>query len=199
MNFTSSWRPLAFTIFAGTLFTVVAFFALRSFSKSQVVPCTDIWASNLILSLALSFALQLVITPRILPGQYKSVLMAHAASILLALWLGLYPTSPLGYSSGKIPILQGFQIIRASRDSFAGVSEIISLPQGSAVGINPIMLPGGFECTWLSSAEGVLDDPASCDTAYIPPDADFDILRLRIRSACGLPDSTAQLKISILP
>jgi hypothetical protein len=61
------------------------------------------------------------------------------------------------------------------------------------------MLAGKFHCDWMSTAGGALDASSSCDMVYIAPDADYDILRVRIRSSCGLPDSIGQIKVYILP
>jgi hypothetical protein len=51
----------------------------------------------------------------------------------------------------------------------------------------------------MSASGGALDDPQSCATVYVPPQADYDILKVSLQPGCGLPRSVGQIKISILP
>ena len=46
--------------------------------------------------------------------RYWSVVLAYASLFLLALGLGSYLVSPLGFSSGRIPLLRGFLITRST-------------------------------------------------------------------------------------
>ena len=121
--------------------------------------------------------------------------------IALAGWLGSYRFSPLGFSSGRIPLINGFVITRRQQaQAVASPMQTITVAAGSAIGIDPQMLPGPVTCLWSSANGGAFDDPASCDTAYSPGEgAGFDVLRVDIRSACGLPSTVAQLNISMLP
>jgi hypothetical protein len=107
--------------------------------------------------------------------------------------------SPLGYSNGSRPNLCSFLIIRANRSSLVGSAEVISLKRGSAMGINLQLVDPTSDCAWISTAGAALDGPFSCDTVYSPPNAEYDVLRLRVRSSCGLPDATGRINVSILP
>jgi hypothetical protein len=186
-------------ICASLLIASTFFFLLNLFQPAQIIPCTNVWADHLILALIITLFLQIFLYPIILHRRYKSFLAVHAFLVLLVIWLGLYPISPLGYSSGRIPNLRGFLMTTANRDTTIANKGIISLQQGSTVIVSPLMLAGKFQCDWMSVADGALDSPTSCNMIYVVPNADFDILRVRIRSACGLPDSIGQIKVSILP
>ena len=121
--------------------------------------------------------------------------------ILLALWLGTYSISPLGFSSGRIPVAQGFVLTRSMRpDVNIASGETINVVSGSAIGIRAITLPIGKHCFWLSSKDGSFDDPGSCDIAYMPPtDSDFDLLKVLIQPACHLPEIQEHIKVIVLP
>jgi hypothetical protein len=199
MNSNFRIRPLFLALLVSLTVGSISYATLTRFSHPSIVPCTDNWSDNLLLSLALVLLIQIFVAPKILPGYSRIFVAAHALLLIVIVWLGLYPISPLGYATGRIPNLHGFRIIRMSRTSIIQNREVISLPQGSAVGISPLLLAPGSDCKWMSSAGGELDDTSSCDTVYSPPAADFDILRVNIQSSCGLPDSTAQIKVAILP
>ena len=121
--------------------------------------------------------------------------------ILLALWLGIYPISPLGFSSGRIPIAQGFVLSRSMRaDANLASGETINVIGNSAIAIKVITLPISKNCVWLSTKGGSLDDPRSCDIAYMPPtDSDFDLLKVLIQPSCHLPETQENIKIIVLP
>jgi len=197
----SAFRVKSFllAILASLLFTAISFFVLNSFSSTQIIPCTDDWAQNMIFALGFALILQIFLAPKILPSHYRILIAAHAVLILLVLWLGLYPVSPLGYSSGRIPVLRGFSVTTLGRNRFVKTGGIVSLQQGAATGVAPQTLSADFRCSWLSLKGGALDDPNGCETVYVPPNTEYDILRIGIRSSCGLPDFGGQIKISILP
>lgn len=70
----------------------------------------------------------------------------------------------------------------------------------SIAAIVPVMLPGDQpSCNWFSQHGGALDDATNCETVYAPPAAEYDVLRLSVRSSCGLPNAVGQIKFSILP
>ncbi len=121
--------------------------------------------------------------------------------IALASWLGSYRFSPLGFSSGRIQLINGFLITRPQQaQTLVSPMQTVTVATGAAIGIDPQMLPGPVTCFWSSANGGAFDDPASCDTAYSPGQgAGFDVLRVDIRSACGLPGTVSQLNISMLP
>ncbi len=177
----------------------ICYVTLTYLLHASIIPCTAPWSTNLVLSLTAVLVLQAILSRKILPNQYKAFIAVHALLIPFALWLGLYSISPLGYSTGRIQDLRGFLVIRTNRNVSIENNEMVSLSQGSVVAIQPVMLSGSFDCTWTSAKGGQLDLPSTCDIVYVPPNAEYDILRLRIRSSCGLPDATGQIKVSILP
>jgi hypothetical protein len=130
-----------------------------------------------------------------------AVLLVYPAIILLALWLGSYRSSPLGFSTGRIPLLNGFLIRKPQMaPSFIRRNEVVSVAAGAPIGIQAILLPGPSTCIWASTTGGIFDDPNNCDTAYeSAPAARYDVLRLHITSACGLPAVSGQIRISVLP
>lgn len=130
-----------------------------------------------------------------------TVPVAYALLLFLAFWLGSPGVSPLGFGRGRRPLLQGFVITRAQREPVPVASgATVSLAAASPMEIEPQLLPGPVTCIWSSSNGGAFDDPTGCDTAYQPGEgAGFDFLRVRVRSACGLPPAVGLLRVSILP
>lgn len=118
-----------------------------------------------------------------------------------AIWLGSLHYSPLGFGSERLPLLGSIEVRRPNRAPVALHSgEVITVKAGSPVAIHPALLAGPVDCLWSASAGGALDDLHSCDTAYAADArAPFEVLRLRVRSACGLPPVAARIKVSILP
>ena len=193
---TKSWL---LAIFASLIFMAIFFGALYAFPSKQFFPCTDDRVQNLILALIFALAIQIILAPRILPRHYKIFLAAHIVVIFLAIWLGVYTISPLGYVSGRTPVLRGFVVMTAQKGiTNIPLNGVITLGS-SAASMYPITFPTDVRCTWMSVNNGALDDPHSCNTAYIPPQAGYDILRISIQPSCGLPNSTGQFKVNILP
>jgi hypothetical protein len=120
---------------------------------------------------------------------------------LLVLWLGIYPISPLGFSSGRIPIAQGFILTQSLRpDAHIASGETITVVGGAAIALQAITIPVVKNCSWISAKGGKLDDPGSCDIAYMPPaNSDFDLLRVLVQPACQLPEVQENIKIVVLP
>ena len=118
--------------------------------------------------------------------------------ILLVLtgWLGSYPYSPLGFSA-----LRGFLVTRQGRGSeLVASGDTLLLQAGSPLVITTLSdFPDDVTCQWNSLNGGAWDDSSSCDTAYLTPAADYDILTVRIVPGCTLPSLRGQIKISILP
>lgn len=195
----SSNRLLLLTMLLDLILVSLVFATLNCFSPAGIIPCTEPRAGHLFLALSLGSITQLFFLRSIPSVQFRALLGGQVVLTLMTLWLGVYAISPRGYASGQIPNLRGFLIIRANRSSTVNNNEVVSMRRGSAVGINSLLLDEASQCTWISAAGAALDDPSSCDTAYVPPNADHDILRLRIRSSCGLPDTTGQIRVSILP
>ena len=192
-------RFLLVSILTSLVLSSISYVALNRFSGTVMIPCTEARAERLVLSLGVGLVAQLVLVRWLRPGYVGAVIAGHLVLMLLTFWLGAYAISPLGYSTGQLPNLRGFLIIRATRSSIIRDAEVISLKRGTAVGINPQLIDPTSDCAWISAAGAALDGPFSCDTVYSPPNAEHDVLRLRIRSSCGLPDSTGRINVSILP
>jgi hypothetical protein len=76
----------------------------------------------------------------------------------------------------------------------------VTIAANSVTEIRPIILPGKITCFWASNNGGALDDPGSCDVAYLsPPVADFDILKVLVRPGCHMPVSHGEIRVSIQP
>jgi hypothetical protein len=116
------------------------------------------------------------------------------------LWLGSYAYSPLGFSNGRHPILQGFFVTRQGQiDELVASGEVILLQSGVPVGISVSTDMPSKTCYWTSLNHGALDGFDQCDIVYAAPAADFDLLAVRIGSECKMPPIRGQIKISILP
>lgn len=164
------------------------------------VPCTDPMAQRLGLAIGLGLGLQLWAGAR--RRGLRWWLGAQAVLLVLVAWLGFYPISPL-FSSGRIPILQGFVVITQARDALElPPGATITLTNGRPAAIRALTLTRNTpfaRCYWMSTRGGTLDDPSACDTVYVPPSEEFDILKVSLEPGCGLPRAVGQLKISILP
>ncbi|MGE5073829.1 MAG: hypothetical protein ACM3MF_10405 [Anaerolineae bacterium] len=127
--------------------------------------------------------------------------LVYALLLLLALWGGSLGYSPLGFGSERMPVLRGFLITKPQRAPVhVASSSTVSLSAAQPMEIEPQLLPGPFRCIWSSSNGGSFDNPTGCDTAYQPgTGASFDFLRVRIRSACGLPPTLGLLRVGVLP
>lgn len=180
---------------AGGVFTAQQFWPLP-----LLFPCTHPLAQAAVLTLAVLLAFQLTRFGKILPENPALTWGLTASGLLLALWLGSYPFSPLGFSTGRIPVLRGFFVTSRARPRLTVASgEVISLPAGYPAAIEPSLLTDKLECTWASLNGGSLDNPAACATVYLPPSGTYDLLKIYLQPACGLPDTSGQLKISVLP
>jgi len=121
-----------------------------------------------------------------------------AALVGVTLWLGSYSRSPLRFAAQ--PVLRGFVVQKGQGQALRVASgDGFSISHASLAFITPLIEPGAASCLWQSRAGAMVDLPDICDIVYAPPSADYDVLRVRVRSACGLPDSTALLRIVILP
>jgi hypothetical protein len=131
----------------------------------------------------------------------RSILLMYPVLILLAFWLGWYRLSPLGFSSGRVPLLSGFMIVRPQRAAeLIEPRAVLSMSAGGLIGLQPILLPGPARCVWSSTTGGAFDDSTGCDTAYTPGQgARYDVVKLHVVSACGVPPVSAEIRISLLP
>ena len=143
---------------------------------------------------------QTILIPKIGWGRTKPALIVLPLLLLLLLWLGSYPFSPLGFSNGRIPVLRGFVITMSLRPSLAIASgEIVTIASGSIIGIRSTTLPVDMSCFWATTNGGEFDDPRTCNTDYSAPPAGFDVLKVDIQPGCHLPNALGEIKITILP
>ena len=163
-----------------------------------IIPCTVPVVTPLVVILSIALIGQILFLRRSPSKRYRLLVLAQVVLLTFILGLGSYRISPL-YSGTNI--LSGFNVMVGDKPSSNVKSgEIITLGQNSTVILVPLTLPGTtISCNWSSQNGGALDDPGSCETIYAPPAADYDILRLSVRSRCGLSDAVGQIKFSILP
>jgi hypothetical protein len=184
-------------IILASLALAAGLFALFN-ALPSVLPCTYPAAQSLVLVLGMLLVIHLSVRAW-LPGA-RYVLAVEIMLIVVVAWLGSYALSPLGFSSGHIPALRGFTVMTRTRGMRTiAPGGVITLGSGVPAAIQPVTLPGDMRCTWVSSGGGALDEPHSCAVVYVPPQADYDILRVSLQPGCGLPHSVEQIKISILP
>jgi hypothetical protein len=167
------------------------------------VPCADPTAQSLGLALCvvlgLSLGLLLLARAQLQGVRWRWALGAQVALLTLTAWLGFYPLSPL-FAGGRIPVLQGFSVMTRTRGTVnVAPGGVVTLGNGSPAAVRALTLVGEVRCRWMSARGGALDDPQSCITDYVPPQAEYDILKVSLQPGCGLPRSVEQLKISILP
>lgn len=166
-----------------------------------IVPCTFPLAQNVSFAIVIPLIIQIVGILKIPAISSKSLLIVLIFLLTSVLWLGSYPFSPLGFSSGQIPLLRGFVVTRFDHLPLTiASSKIVTMTGGSTMEIQTLVLPVDISCYWMSSNGGAFDDPTSCDTAYLSPEGmDFDIIHLRIHPDCHLPDTLGEIKVSIFP
>lgn len=196
MRSTFKIKSLFLAVFASLALMAIFCVALSAFPYQQFIPCTDGWVQNLILTLFFAFVIQIILAPKIMPGRSKPFLIVHVVLILLVTWLGVYAISPFGYST----VLRGFVVITQQESvKVVPVDGMDTLSRSSAVTIYPLTFPTDVTCTWASANGGMFGDLHSCYTTYIPPLVNNDILKIGVQPGCGLPASTAQFRINILP
>ena len=155
-----------------------------------LVACTDHAAQSLVLALCGGVGGYLLL------GERSPWLLAGAVTmILLTVWLGVYPLSPLFKNT-----LQGFTVItRIHGSQRIAPGDVLTMAAGAPAGLEPLTVLAPLHCHWISAQGGVFDDPQSCGTAYMPPARAYDTLKVIIQPGCGLPNTLGQIKISILP
>jgi hypothetical protein len=180
---------------------VIMFAGFYFLPLPQFLPCTYPLAENSIFAICISFGVQFFLFKGYRINSYLWIAGMDFGLILLALWLGFYSISPLGFSSGRIPIAQGFVLTRSMRPDVNITSgETINIVSGSVIAIRTVTLPIGKNCFWFSSKHGSFDDPRSCDIAYMPPtDSGFDLLKVLIQPSCHLSEVEESIKINVLP
>jgi hypothetical protein len=194
-------RPLLFVIIADGLSIVVFLLFFAALPGLVLIPCTYPLAQSLAFALCAALLIHLFVFNRFWLVRARSLMVAYFLCLLLVLWLGSYPFSPLGFSSGRVPVLGGFMLTRSGRPPISVASrQVVTIAAASISQITPMTLPVDMTCTWLSTNGGALDDPRSCDVAYFSPGASaYDTLKLLIQPGCRLPNAEGEIKISILP
>jgi hypothetical protein len=200
-NSTLKNHRILIPFFVNLALFVILFVGFYFLPLPQFFLCTYPLAENSILAICIAFGIQIFVFKGYRINSYLWVAGMDVGLLLLAFWLGSYPVSPLGFSSGRIPIAQGFVLTRSMRPDIKMASgETIDIVSGSAIAIRTVTLPIGKNCFWFSSKHGSFDDPRSCDIAYMPPtDSDFDLLKVLIQPSCHLPEVQESLKIIVLP
>ena len=127
-------------------------------------------------------------------------LCAVAAFAVITFWLGSYKYSPLGTTSGKYPVFQGFLVTKQGRvNTPVPPNELVLLQYGTPMGISVAVDLPDATCHWTSLNHAALDNPEGCDLVYSPPPAEYDILTVRVGSQCEIQTIRSQIKISIFP
>lgn len=190
-------NPFVPLLLASTALTCGLFALFQSIAP--LIPCTDPTGQSLGLALCVGLGFQLLAGMWRLGKRALWLLGVEAALLLLTVWLGFYPVSPL-FAGGRIPVLQGFNVMTRARGTVKiAPGGVVTLGSGSPAEVRALTLVTDLRCTWMSTRGGALDDPQSCVTDYVPPQSEYDILKVSLQPGCGLPRSVGQVKISILP
>jgi hypothetical protein len=166
----------------------------------NIIPCMAPFSQNLVLSILGPLVAQVILINRSGLFHNRYVLIIPFFLLLVILWMGAYQFSPIGYSTGRIPILQGFIIARANRPSIIINSRAtVAISSDSVMEIQPVTSVAVGTCYWAAANGGGIDDPRNCDIAYQPPQAaDVDTLNILIQPGCHLPNANGEIKISVL-
>ncbi len=197
----NSYRSIFYVLIADAICLIVILLIINFLPIPFLLPCTYPLAQNMIIALCVSFAVHFLIINRIWRSTSKLIVLIYILFLLLILGLGSYTFSPLGFSTGRVPVLRGFMVTRPGRPAITITSgDIVSIAVNSVTEISPITFPGTITCFWASMNGGSLDDPGSCDVVYLSPQrADFDILKVLVRPGCHLPVAHGEIKVSIPP
>jgi hypothetical protein len=201
LNSTSKNHRILIPFIVNLALFVILFAGFYFLPLPQFLPCTYPLAENLILAICIAFGVQFFLLKGYRINNYLWIIGIDIGLILLAVWLGSYSISPLGFSSRRIPLAQGFVVTRSMRpDESISSGETINIVSGSVIAIRTVTLPIGKNCFWFSSKHGSFDDTRSCEIAYMPPtDYGFDLLKVLIQPSCRLPEVEESLKIIVLP
>ncbi len=169
---------------------------------SSLVPCVNPSFAQA----SFGFAALVLLNAVLLSWLHRPVTAWAGAALLVlcifSLWMGAYGLSPLSYGRGGIPVLSGFRLTRFGLRSYhAATGAIVVTRAGSPMEIEPILLANaGTDCQWHSDNGGAIDAPSSCDIAYeAPPGVTYDVMHLHVQTDCGLPEISAELRLSIAP
>ena len=194
-------RSVVFVLIADMLSILASFYIFNVLPIPTWIQCSYPQVQNIAFALCTSLVAHILVINRVGFINNKPIVLIYSLLFVLTLWLGSYSYSPLGFSTGRIPLLRGFIVTRNGRPAISIASgDIVTIAPGSVTGFKPITLPGNMDCFWASTTGGVLDDPGSCEIAYFASGgADFDILKLHIQPGCQLPNALGEIRISIQP
>ena len=201
LSLTSNGFSIPIHFLINLILSAILFAGFYFLPFPQILPCTYPLIEKIILAICFALIIQILGFQLYRANRALWLMGVDFVSILLALWLGIYSISPLGFSNGKISIAQGFVLTRSMRpDQTISSSETINVLSGSVIAIKAITLPMNKNCVWLSTKGGSFDDSGSCDIVYMPPtNSDFDLLKVLIQPACHLPEVQENIKIMVLP
>ncbi len=135
-------RPLLFGIIADALSIVVSLLIFGALPRLTLIPCTYPLAQSLTLALCAASLIHLFALYRFRLAGARPFIVAYSLCLFLVLWLGSYPFSPLGFSSGRIPVLNGFMVSRSGRPPISVASrQIVTIAATSITEIQPVTLP----------------------------------------------------------
>jgi hypothetical protein len=194
-------RSLIFVILANGMSIGALIFFFNTLPIPTLIPCIYPLSQRLAFALSTSLFIHVFMINRIWLMRPKPIILIYLFLVVLILWLGSYPFSPLGFSTGHIPVVRGFIMTRFGRPALSIASGgILTMSGDSITEIKPITLPVDMTCIWVSTNGGALDDPKSCDTAYLSPGGvAYDRLKLLVQPACHLPNAHGVIRISIQP
>ena len=194
-------RSLSFGVLLHGISVFVLCFFFNILPIPAPVPCVYPLSQSLTLALALVLVIHLFGFDRILVKKSRLIILIESFLIFLTFWFGSYTYSPLGFSTGRISVLRGFEVTRFTRQPISITSkEKITILSNSITGIRAVTHPLDLTCTWMSSRGGSIEDPRSCEIAYLPPyGVDYDILKFLIQPSCHLPNALGEIRFLILP
>jgi hypothetical protein len=155
-------RSLLFVILANGMSIGALLFFFNTLPIPMLIPCIYPLSQSLAFALSASLFIHVFAINRNWLMRLKPIILIYLLLVLLILWLGSYPYSPLGFSTGCIPVLRGFIMTRFGRPALSITSgEIMTIAGDSITEIIPITLPVDLTCIWVSTNGGTLDDPRS--------------------------------------
>jgi hypothetical protein len=126
-------------------------------------------------------------------------ILVYALGLLLVLYLGSYRTSPWQIDEAPI-VLEQFSVIAPPGSQPVSVppEASIDIDRGNFAYLSALVIPTATRCQWTSLNGGTLQTARQCSTYYSPPlGADFDLLDVKLTSACQTKQSINHLKILI--
>ncbi|MBI3168499.1 MAG: hypothetical protein HYZ22_08480 [Chloroflexi bacterium] len=165
------------------------------------LPCIHHLAVRILLTLGAVLVLNILLAV-ILGKRWRILSRWSIPSLLglglLVLWLGSYTYSPLLGANNQV--LRGFLVTTQRQiNTPLNSGDILITQADSPVAISVLSNLSTVNCRWESLRNGALDGSDSCDVIYAAPQAENDILTVRVEPGCKLLPAQGKLKISILP